>query len=176
MAKHPSKSLLEGLSRFQKILLITDGTVTNLLEHHLSEAMKVVKLYEGQSKYHASPQLDTKNLEGLSVLEREILLQGEKSKSNWLYAKSAIFLENLPQDFLNDLLESAQPIGKLWSKYRLETYKRILAADKEVAGNIAKYFNIEAEDQMISRTYSVYSNKKVIMIITEKFPFDYFQD
>lgn len=176
MNRQTDKTLIDGLSRFQKILLITDGTVTKLLENHLGEAISVQKINEEKQAYDNNSHQVTVDLQGSLVLEREILLQGQTSKTHWLYAKSTIFLKHLQQDFLSDLVESNQPIGKLWSKYRLETYKEILATSREEAGELAKYFNIKANDVLISRTYSVYSNQKIIMIITEKFPLSYFCD
>ena len=166
------------LSRFQKILLITDGTVTKLLEHYLSEPIVVHKLNEEIQRnistfpdyYHLSIH------QPVDILQREICLQGKNTGENWTYAKSTIFIDHLSADFRQDLLESNQPIGKLWIKYRLETYKRILLIKKEKAGQLAPYFNIATDEQIISRTYSVYSNRKIIMIITEKFPCSFFQD
>ena len=42
----PNKQMLTGLSRFQRLLLVTDGTVTDMLEQYLEEKIKVQKLYE----------------------------------------------------------------------------------------------------------------------------------
>ena len=169
---------LTHLSRFQKILLITDGTVTKLLEHYLGEPIIVHKLNEeiqqgiNTFQHHYEVDIDMPT----DVLQREIFLQGQLTGKNWIYADSSIFIDHLSTDFRQDLLESNQPIGKLWIKYRLETYKSILSIEEEEAQSLAPYFGIEAHDRIISRTYSVYSNQKVIMIITEKFPLLFFQD
>ena len=178
MKKYPDKQLLKDLSIFQRVLLITDGTVTELLEQYLGEAIKVVKLDEGIKKELTQlPHLHQNiiNSNDHIFLRRETLLQGQQTLNNWLYAESTIVVNNLAPDFRRDLLESHEPIGKLWSKYRCETYKTIVDARKECAGNLAKHFNIQATDEMISRTYSVYSNKQIIMIITEKFPSQFFR-
>ena len=169
---------LTNLSRFQKILLITDGTVTKLLEHYLDESITVYKLHEEVKQNVCTfPDAYQLNLEyPVDVLQRDILLQGQTTGKYWIYAESTIFIDQLNTDFRNDLLKSNQPIGKLWGKYHLETYKSILSMQKEKAMKLAPYFDIKADDFMISRTYSVYSNKKVIMIITEKFPCVFFQD
>jgi chorismate-pyruvate lyase len=174
MNKFPLANLT-NLSRFQKILLITDGTVTKLLEHYLDEPIIVNKLNEEIKQdvifldhYDVDASTD--------ILQREIFLQGQLTGKNWIYAESAIFTDHLSADFRKDLLESNQPIGKLWIKYRLETYKSIISVEEEKAQILAPYFGIEAYDRIISRTYSVYSNQKVIMIITEKFPLLFFQD
>ncbi len=169
---------LNNVSRFQKILLITDGTVTKLLEYYLEESITVYKLNEEITHnisvfpHHSELSIDSPQ----NTLQRKIFLQGELTGKNWIYAESTILIDQLTSDFRRDLLESNQPIGKLWIKYRLETYKSILSTQEEKAGDLAPYFNIKADDLIISRTYSVYSNKKVIMIITEKFPRSFFQD
>ncbi len=169
---------LSDLSRFQKILLITDGTVTKLLEYYLDESISVHKLHEeirtdvSQFPEHYQINIDSP----VNTLHREIFLQGESTQRNWIYAESTIFIDQLKTEFRQDLLRSNQPIGKLWIKYRLETYKSILLIQKEKAMALAPYFNIKADDIIISRTYSVYSDSKVIMIITEKFPRVFFQD
>lgn len=177
MNKFPLANLTH-LSRFQKILLITDGTVTKLLEHYLDEPIMVHKLNEVVQQdistfpHHDELEIDTPT----DVLQRKIFLQGQLTGKHWIYADSTIFIRHLSVDFRKDLLESNQPIGKLWIKYRLETYKVILSIEEEKAQELAPYFDIEAHDRIISRTYSVYSNQKIIMIITEKFPLLFFQD
>lgn len=169
---------LSNLSRFQQILLITDGTVTKLLEYYLEESITVYKLKE-EIKYNISafPNHYQLSIDApVNTLQRAIFLQGELTGKHWIYAESTILIDQLTSDFRKDLLESNQPIGKLWIKYRLETYKRILSIQEEKAGDLAPYFKIKTDDLMISRTYSVYSNKKVIMIITEKFPRAFFKE
>jgi chorismate-pyruvate lyase len=176
--KYPDKQLLKALSTFQRVLLITDGTVTELLEQYLDEPIKVVKLYEKIEQ----------DLNQLSVfhqqfipaeesvfLKRKTLLQGQQTLNNWLYAESVVLINNLEADFRVDLLDSHEPIGKLWSKYRYETYKVIVAAGEELTGELATHFNISPNDKMITRTYTVFSNNKIIMIITEKFPHQFFR-
>jgi chorismate-pyruvate lyase len=156
---------LTTLSRFQKILLITDGTVTTLLEHFVDEPIIVYKLNEV-----------VEQKESAKVLQREIFLQGKQSGKNWLYAESSVFINHLSADFRHDLMTSNQPIGKLWIKYQLETYKSIISIEEETADTLAPYFHIDPQDRIISRTYRVLSQKKVIMVITEKFPLSFFQD
>ena len=164
---------LADLSRFQRILLITDGTVTTLLEHFVDESILVYKVNETIQQNVTSL---SDHHESTNVLQRDIFLQGKKSGKNWLYAQSTIFIEHLSADFRHDLLASNQPIGKLWIKYQLETYKSIVSIKEEKAQTLAPYFHIDTQDRIISRTYRVISQKKTIMIITEKFPTCFFQD
>lgn len=71
------KQFLIGLSLFQKILLITNGSVTALLEHYLDEVILVKKLYEEFEKN--IDQLPDKHKlhipsNDMPVLKRRVLL------------------------------------------------------------------------------------------------------
>ncbi len=157
------------LGPFQKILLIADGTLTNLLEAFLNEPIGVVKL----SEKIVSITADILPLEikaGTEVLERQILLQGKTSQRNWLYADSIIVLERLEEKFREKLIKSHTPIGKLWREHKTETFKEIVTYDRELAGSLSDYFEIKREDKLLSRTYRVFSSRQPVMTIIEKFP------
>lgn len=178
--QHPiPDNLLAGLSNFQRLLLITDGTVTRMLEQYLQEAIKVNKLYEKIEHCHDrlfmrhQPYIDHENI---PVMQREVVLQGQRSFKNWIHAESSIVLENLKLGFRTDLLTSREPIGSLWEKYQVETFKSIVAFEQCVAGKLARYFQIEKQDMVISRTYRVQSGGKLIMVISETFPASFFRE
>ncbi len=161
---NPSK-----LSHFQKFLLIADGTLTNLLEVFLNEPIGVIKLSE-EIVSIATDILPLEIKAGTEVLERQILLQGKTSRRNWLYADSIIVLERVEEKFREKLIKSHTPIGKLWREHKTETFKEIVTYALEPARDLADYFEIKREDKLLSRTYRVFSNRRPIMTITEKFP------
>jgi chorismate-pyruvate lyase len=162
-----------SLRPFQKILLIADGTLTNILEAFLSEQLGVVKLSEKiVSITENIPPLEIKV--GTEVMERQILLQGKTSQRNWLYADSIIVIERVEEKFREKLINSHTPIGKLWVEHKTETFKEIVAYAREQAFDLSDYFDIKREDKLLSRTYRVFSNRKPVMMITEKFPESYF--
>lgn len=165
---------LKILSPLQRIILISDGTLTELLEHLIDEPLQVVKLHESiDATNNEIAYLDlAKNQQ---VITREICLQGKSSRKNWLYAKSKIVLERLSLPFQEDLLASRIPIGKLWAKHHIETYKEIESPFSEAAGKLSTHFDIAPEDQLLGRTYRVFSNRLPIMMLTEKFPALYFK-
>ncbi|MFN6558741.1 MAG: chorismate--pyruvate lyase family protein [Nostoc sp. ChiSLP01] len=174
-----SKELLKNhikplnLSSFQRILLTTDGTLTEILEAYLLEKIKLVKLSEELIKITKPiPALDLDI--GTQVIERKILLQGKISLNNFIYAESIIVPERLDNRLKSRLIESQEPMGRLWLEYKLETFKEIIDSAIETSNDLSEYFNIAREDQMLSRTYRVFSNKKPIIMITEKFPASYF--
>lgn len=161
------------LSTFQKILLTTDGTLTDILEVYLMEEVQVAKLaHESVIMTQDSPLLGLKK--GSQVIDRKILLQGKESGKNFIYAESIIVPERLDKRVRNGLLKSKKPLGQLWLEYRIETFKEVVDSGKEPAGELAPFFNIEKEQSLFFRTYRVFSNQKAVMIITEKFPESYF--
>jgi len=161
------------LSSFQRIILTTDGTLTHILEAYLLEAIQVVKLSEGfvgLTQSSASLNLNV----GDEVIERKILLQGKTSKRNWIYAESVIVPDRLDERFRECLLKSHESIGRLWLEQGIETFKEIIHSNEQFAENLSEYFNISKQEKLFSRTYRVFSNRQLIMTITEKFPTSYF--
>jgi chorismate-pyruvate lyase len=162
-----------SLSTFQRILLTTDGTVTDILEAYLFEQIRIVKLSEQLVLLgHDISSMDLK--EGTEVIARKVLLQGKISRKNFVYAESIIVPERLDEKFREALLETKTPIGKIWFEQRVENFKEILDSSKESAEGLCTYFNIEPSDKLLSRTYRVITNRKSVMMITEKFPESFF--
>lgn len=161
------------LSTFQRILLTTDGTLTEILEAYLFEKIQVIKLHEEL----VSIKQDILPLEiqaGSEVIERNILLKGKISHRNFIYAKSVIVPDRLDETFKDRLIKTQEPMGRLWLEHKLETFKEIVDSGKEPAADLSDYFKIKREDKMLYRTYRVFSNRKPIIMITEKFPESYF--
>jgi len=144
-----------------QLLMQTDGTVTELIQLLAKEKMLVVKLSE--------------KISPTGKLHRHIYLQGQRSQTHWLFAKSVIYLQNLSADFVSDLMEKSIPIGSLWAKYRVETYKQQTDSYQQEA--------LEGDDsgfstgtRLLCREYEVYSKKTIIMKITEKFPIEIYKN
>ena len=157
------------IDAFQRILLKANGTVTAMLEAYLSEPIQVVKLSEHLTKMELKlPSLKLNREE--SVIARKVLLQGKISQCNFIYADSLILINNLDKRFSNSLLNTKIPIGKLWSEQKVETFKEIIDSGIEPANELGNYFDIEPQENLLFRTYAVYSQGKITMIITEKFP------
>ncbi|HYZ26162.1 MAG TPA: chorismate pyruvate-lyase family protein [Geminicoccaceae bacterium] len=159
------------LTSFQRILLTTDGTVTDMLEAYFWERMNVVRLF--QDLYQIDREFAELELEpGASVLERRILLQGKVSHRNRIYAQSFIVPDRLDEKVRDGLLNSHKPIGLLLLEDRLETFREILSVGKEAAGDLADHFAIAPDDYLIYRVYRIIARRLPIMLITEKFPED----
>jgi chorismate-pyruvate lyase len=161
------------LSTFQRILLTMDGTVTDILAAYLLEEIQVVKLSEELVSI-TQDILPMQLNKGTEVIARSILLRGKISRKNFIYAESIIVPERLNEKFQEELLKTKTPIGQIWLEQRTETFKEILDSGKEPANGLSNYFNVEPEENMLFRTYAVFSNRKSTMMITEKFPESYF--
>ena len=160
---------LTRLSPIQRVILATDGTLTKVLEAYLSEHIELVKLDEQLIVTdEAVPFLEIEA--GREVIERKILLRGENSQENLLYARSLIVPDRLTEQHRHDLLESGQTIGRIWLEHRIETFKEMVETKRESAGDLAQYFGISVEDTILYRTYRVYTKRKPVMLITEKLP------
>ena len=160
-------------SPFQRMLMKANGTVTAMLEAYLSEPIQVVKLSEKLVNTEIKlPKIELNREE--QVISRKVLLQGKMSNCNFIYADSFILINNLEERFRYQLLNTNIPIGKLWSEQKVETFKEIIDSGIEPANELANYFCIEPEENLLFRTYSVSSQGKITMIITEKFPEHYF--
>lgn len=174
------KSLTHGhidpssLSTFQRILLTTDGTVTHMLEAYLFEQIQVVKLSE--QLISVSQDIEPMELiKGTDVIVRKIFLRGRISRRNFIYAESIVVPERLEENFRKELLETKTPIGKIWLEQRVETFKEIIDSGKEPASELASDFKINPQENILFRTYCVFTNQKPTMMITEKFPESFFR-
>lgn len=157
------------LTLFQRILLTTDGTVSDMLEAYFWERMDVIRLFQELHEIdQVIPELELGP--GATVLERRILLRGRVSHRNRIYAESLIVPDRLDERLRDGLLNSQKQIGLLLLEDRLETFHEILSVGKEVAGDLATHFFIEPEDYLIYRVYRIVAGRLPIMMITEKFP------
>ncbi len=166
-----------SLSLFQKVLLITDGTVTQLIELYTGELIRVNKIENRIIDNQAIPMeirdlLQTGN--DNTLLKRIILLRGEMK--SYLYAESYFVMERLPSDMRIKLETTDIPIGLLWREAKLETHREIIAYHRERNAAIATHFSLDPDAELLSRTYLLYSHGQPMGTITEKFPASYFAD
>jgi chorismate-pyruvate lyase len=158
------------LTVFQRVLLATDGTVTDLIALYAGEPMRVRKLQQDVRTDKVEPALEC--TEGTAVLDRRILLSG--AVKNYLYAESRFVLERLPESIRDQMLTTDRPVGLLWKAERLETFREIVEQAVEPCVAIAHYFDLPVTAPFVSRTYLVHHRNKPLGKITEKWPLSYF--
>jgi len=164
-----------SLKDLHRIILTTDGTVTDILEAYFREQMVVVALRQDIVGTDTLPQAQRTTFgfaskPGDEALKREIILRGEISESCHLYATSVIALDRLPPPIRAGLLEKRKPIGHLLLEYRIATFKEILEVRRETAGPLSKLFAIAENAPILSRTYVLTVDGQALMLITEKVP------
>ena len=158
-----------GLNGIQRILLTTDGTVTDILEAYLREPMDVVTLAQSiVDAAEAVPDLDVDR--GQEIMLREVLLRGRRSGHTVLHATTIIVPDRLSPRLKAGLLERKEPIGRLLLADKAETYREIKRCARRVANGLAQHFHVFESAPFLSRTYVISHNGRGIMCITESFP------
>jgi chorismate-pyruvate lyase len=158
------------LTRFQRMLLSTDGTVTHILEAYAGEPIEVVKLLqEFDTCNEGDAPLDLSEHDE-KVLRRRVVLRASRSGENLLYAEVVVVPGRVEAGFLDGLVATDAPIGALLARSRLETFREILRVFQEPAGSNGAIFGIDPAAELIARTYRIISGRKPILLITEKFP------
>lgn len=159
-----------SLSTFQKVMMKTDGTVTDLVALYTGDIITVNVLRQ-QRISEVPTFLDLSS--GDSVLRRIVLLQGKAH--NYVYAESLFVFNRLSDYVQQKLVESDSPIGLLWKQEKFECYREILDVTLERNDRVANYFNESGDSEILSRTYAIYTGKRILGIITEKFPISIFK-
>lgn len=158
------------LNTFQKVMMKTDGTVTDLVALYTGDTIKVNVLRQ-------QIMTETPAFLGLSsedsVLRRIVLLRGKAN--SYVYAESLFVFDRLSDYVQQNLVETDLPIGLLWKQEKFESYREILDITLEKNHAVAKYFNESSDVELLSRTYAIYSDKRILGIITEKFPISIFK-
>lgn len=163
-----------SFTRFQRMLLGTDGTVTHLLEAYAGEPVEVVKLLQEFDVAGAKDaELDLPA--NANVLRRRVLLRGANTGRNLLYAEAVVALARVGPELLDGLVTTDKPIGVLLAEHRAETFREILWAACEPAGPTAAHFDIEPSAAVASRSYRIVRGRQPVILITEKFPLTFFR-
>jgi len=161
-----------SLDLLQRVLLVNDGTLTDTLEAAFLEPIALCKVsIDTAPAERAMAELELGA--GAPVMTRRILLCGESSGRNYVYAESWLALDRLPPRFREELVESDAPMGRLWSEHRLETWKELLAVRIHKMGGLARYFDSTEDADCLIRRYRVISGGRPLMVITEYFPARY---
>jgi chorismate-pyruvate lyase len=163
------RSILEdpSLSLLQKALLVTDGTLTQLLEVFAGEKIRVRKLRQSQIAGGPAPlALDA----GEPVINRTILLRGEHRA--YLHAESWLVPARMPAGMHEALQRTDTPIGQLWKAARLETFREIVDFRHETNAEVAALLG--SGNELLARSYLVITGGRPMSLVVERFPIDLF--
>ncbi len=162
------------LTRFQRMLMGADGTVTHILEAYADEPIEVVKLHQGVDIHNAGDARLELSADD-EVLRRRVVLRGRRSRRPLLYAEATVALARVEPAFLDGLVATEKPIGVLLAENRTETFREVLVVDREPAGPVGTHFGINPAAELLFRTYLILARGKPVILITEKFPTDFFR-
>ena len=161
------------LTPFQRALIVTDGTVTRLIEAYTLAPVEVVLLHQAKqtlSTEHIWLELPS----GAPVISREVLLHtssiSDDTPKIQAYATSLIVSQHLPKGILDELESDPAGLGGILQESGLETRRELLWCCCETAQDLPEAIAHLEGEPLLSRTYRVFANKKPIMLITEKFP------
>lgn len=139
------------LSRLERILAVTNGSVTQMLEVWLGEPVRIrtlsqeVKEAGGMAGRLGVDGGDEVNFREVEIIDREgkVLIR----------AKSWTPLKRLEPGFKEDLMKADVPIGKLLMKHGMEVRRELL--------------DVWMEDGKVRRAYNIIRNGEILMRIEE---------
>jgi chorismate-pyruvate lyase len=140
---------IDSLDLLQRILITTDGTVTDVLEVAFLEPIELVRL---AVTVEASPDaVAPLRLEpGAPIMRRQVVLRGSRTGANYVYAETVIAADRLQHDFRQDLLAGRIPLGQLWISHRVETWKERPRVVERIAGDLGRHLDLPP-DALLTR-------------------------
>ena len=151
---------LRVLPAFLRALLVTDGTVTKILEAYFWEPVTVDTL-EQRFETAEEPVPAIQIAPGDRCLIRDARLRGMDSGRSFAEAFSLIRIELIPSGFRQRLIDREIGIGVLIRDSGLESYREVLDVGMDVSsdGGLA-----------VCRTYRIIIERRPVILITECFP------
>lgn len=165
------------LSPVQKILLGTDGSVTQLLEAITGKTVTVETRV--QEIIPAAPSI-AEQLgihTGDPVNHRIVELSAGQGGEVLIYAISHAPVDRLPADFRDDLMKADIPIGRIIQQHHIEARREILhAAVTQAPEHQRGIFSLCKNELLLSRQYRIMHKGEPLIFIEEQFPYSKFLD
>ena len=165
------------LSSVQKILLGTDGSVTQLLESVTGHPVSV------RTREQVIVKADTCAAERLNIApgdavnHRVVELFDTATGEVLVYAKSQTPVARLAPEFRDDLMKADIPIGRIIERHHIEARREILSARVSPAqDDMSGIFSICRNEPLLSRQYQIIHGGEPLIFIEEKFPYNRFLD
>ncbi|MFA4849487.1 MAG: beta-ribofuranosylaminobenzene 5'-phosphate synthase [Methanoregula sp.] len=165
------------LSRIQKILLGTDGSVTQLLESITGNPVTVKTLVQEIVPADAQTAERVDVCMGDPVNHRVVELRDTVTNDVLIYAISETPVERLSPSFKQDLMMADIPIGKIIKQHHIEARREILSARVTAATlETGRIFSLCQKEPVLSRQYQIIHKDKPLIFIEEQFPYNQFLD
>jgi chorismate-pyruvate lyase len=159
---------VSGLPPFLRVLLTTDGVVTQTLAAWFGEPIDVDVLSHCESRSERSyPEVGVAI--GDRILSRRVVLRGRVTHEPYAVASSVVVSDSLPPEVRRRLVEERKGIGELLSASRLETYRELIAIRNGDAAERACHLGVVTGARVVSRIYKIHLNGRAAMLIEEAF-------
>ncbi|HUU74876.1 MAG TPA: beta-ribofuranosylaminobenzene 5'-phosphate synthase [Methanoregulaceae archaeon] len=171
------ESALGGLSPVQRILLGTDGSVTSLLELVTGSPVSVTTLTQEiqRADEHTAAALHIRS--GEEINHRIVELKNSETGEVLIYAVSDTPLSRLSPEFREDLMRADIPIGRILSKYKMESRREIMEMKLSKSdAPMSERFGLCADLPFLSRKYRIIHQNKPLICIKESFPSHCFRE
>ncbi|MBK1633444.1 4-hydroxybenzoate synthetase [Thiohalocapsa halophila] len=151
---------IESLPPFLRALLVTDGTVTKIIEAYFWEPVVVETLrQEFVTAADEIPWVDVAG--GERIMVRRARLRGAHTGKDFANAFSVIRTELIPGHFRRRLIDREIGIGALIRDSGLESYREVMEVGLEPDTDT---------DSAVFRTYRIIIAGEPVILITETFP------
>ncbi len=159
-----------SLSKAQRLLLFTDGSVTTLLEVMTGKPVVVTTLVQRIVKADTERAAALDIEEGDNINYRVVVLRNRGEKKPLIYAESFAPIARLQKEFRHDLMKADVPIGKIMTQRHIESRREIRSIEVVHNEELSDLFGVSHDVHMLSRAYDIISNGLVLMRIHETFP------
>ncbi len=171
------ESIVGRLSPVQKMLLGTDGSVTNLLEVITGSPVEIETLVQRVVPADEAVARELQINPGEEVNFRIVLLKKANSQEALVYAVSHTPLKRLDASLKDDLTKADIPIGVILKKHRIESRRDITSTAFFSAGQEhCRAFGVFTREIMLTRSYRIIRHGQPLIAIKETFPYNSFRD
>ena len=171
------ESAVGRLSPVQKMLIGTDGSVTNLLEVVTSGPVEIETLEQRVISADESVAEQLAVDPGEPVNYRVVLLKKAGSREALIYAVSHTPLSRLEAGIREDLTRADIPIGVILKKHNIESRRDITSTAFLPAGQEhCLAFGVFPREIMLARSYRIIRQGRPLISIRETFPYSSFRD
>ncbi len=158
------------LSKWQSLLLMTDGSVTTLLEVLSGKPVVVKTLLQQVVKADTERAAALDVEEGDNINYRVVVLKNDDNDRPLIYAESYTPIARVRKEFRQDLMKADIPIGRILTKRRIESRREITRIGTTANDELNDLFGVPHDVPLLSRTYDIISHGMVLIHITETFP------
>jgi len=158
------------LSKAQRLLLMTDGSVTTLLEVLTGKPVVVKTLLQQVVRADTERAAALGVEEGDNINYRVVVLKNDDDDRPLIYAESYTPIARVQKEFRHDLMKADIPIGRILSQRRIESRREIRSVAAISNDELSDLFGVPDNVPLLSRTYDIISHGMVLMRIIETFP------